>query len=124
MYRTPPDASPTGILAYLGEVHTKRVHVHAIQEASETLAKARQTLVHQLQVHEIGFQVGHRVCEFRELRFQGMDGGLVVSGMADAVPIAMCFPERGARARSQRGRGARGGPRTRGGSWYRSVHDR
>jgi hypothetical protein len=43
--------------------------------------------------------------------------------MADALTVAMSFSERRARARSQRGRWARGGPRSRGGSWYRSIHD-
>lgn len=109
--------------AYLWEIHTKRVHIHAVQETSEALAKARQTLVHQLQVHEVGLQVSHGVCKFRKLRLQGIDGGLIVSGMADVVTVAMSFPERGARTRPQRGRWARGRPRSRGGSWYRSVHD-
>jgi hypothetical protein len=49
--------------------------------------------MHQLQVHKICLQVSHGVCEFRKLRFQCIDGGLVVSGMADAVTIAMSFPE-------------------------------
>jgi hypothetical protein len=82
--------------AYLWEIHTKRVHVHAVQETSKALAKARQTLVHQLQVHEIGLQIGHRVGQFCKLWFQRIDGGLVVSSMADAVTVAMRFPERGA----------------------------
>jgi hypothetical protein len=35
--------------------------------------------VHQLQVHEVGLQVRHRIGQLSELRLQGIDGRLSVS---------------------------------------------
>lgn len=63
--------------------------------------------MHQLQMHEIGLEVGHGVGELRELRLQSVDCGLIVSCIADTVAVAVGFSERRARARSQRRRGAR-----------------
>lgn len=38
---------------YLGIVNTKGIHVETIEEAGKALTKASQTLMHQLEVHEI-----------------------------------------------------------------------
>lgn len=65
-------------MPYLWEVHAESVHVQSVQEAGEALTEARQTLVHQLQVHEIGFKIGHGVGQLGELWFQGIDRGLRV----------------------------------------------
>lgn len=70
----PEHVSPYGIITvmaewYLREIHTESIHVQPIQEARETLAEPGQALVHQLQVHEVRFEVGHRVREFCEGRF-------------------------------------------------------
>lgn len=113
---------PTRFRSYLWEIDAERVHIQAVQKTSETLAESRQTLVHQLQVHEIGLEVGHGVCELRKLRLQSVDGGLIVSGIADAVAVAVGFSERRARAGSQGRRGARRRPRSRRRSWCSAVH--
>ena len=67
------------IVSYLWEIHTESIHVQSVQEAGEALAEARQALMHQLQVHEVGFKVSHGVGQFGELWFQGIDAGLCVS---------------------------------------------
>lgn len=43
----------------LWEVNAESIHIHPIQEARKTLVEARQALMHQLQVHEICFQISH-----------------------------------------------------------------
>lgn len=84
---------PTRLQSYLWEIHAESVHIQPIQETGKTLTETRQAFVHQLQVHEIGLEIGHGVGQFRELRLQGIDGGLVVSRMADAVAIPVGFSE-------------------------------
>lgn len=85
---------------HLWEIHTEGVHVHAVEKTGEAFAEARQTLMHQLQMHEIGLQIRHGIGQLGKLWLQGIDGGLVVSRAADSVTVAICFAERGARARS------------------------
>jgi len=46
---------------HLRKINTKRIHIHAVQERSETLIEPAQAFVHQLQVHEVGLEVGHGV---------------------------------------------------------------
>lgn len=61
-----------------GEVDAESTHVHAVEESAEAFVEAVQTLVQQLQVHHVGFQIGHAVCEFTECGFQGFEwDGLV-----------------------------------------------
>lgn len=52
----------------LWEVDAESTHVHAVEEGAKAFVEAVQTLVQQLQVHHVGFQVGHSVCEFAESR--------------------------------------------------------
>lgn len=47
--------------ADFGKVDTKGIHVQPVQEAREVLVEPRQAFVHQLQVHHVGFEVGHGV---------------------------------------------------------------
>lgn len=68
----------------LRKVDAKRVHVQAVEKTGEALAKPRQALVHQLEVHDVGLQIGHRVCQFRKLRLQSVDGGGGLRGMSSA----------------------------------------
>lgn len=81
-------------VAYLGKIHAERVHVQTVEKTGEALAESRQTLVHQLQVHEIGLEIRHRVRQLCELRFQGIDGRLGVASTADVGTVAMCFSDR------------------------------
>lgn len=94
--------------SYFWEVHTERIHIQAVQETRKTLAETRQALMHQLEVHEVGLQVGHGVCEFRKLRLEGIDCWLRVAGIVDTAAITMCFTKGRARAGSQGGRGPGG----------------
>lgn len=48
--------------------------------------------MHQLEMHEVGFEIRHGVGQLRELGLQGIDGGLGVSRIADAVAISVGFP--------------------------------
>jgi hypothetical protein len=43
------------------EVHHERVHVQPVEKCSEAFAEASEGLVHELEVHEVGFEVGHAV---------------------------------------------------------------
>lgn len=58
----------------LGEIHTERVHVQSVEEGGEVLVEARQALVHELQMHEVRFEVGHRVRQLGEGGFEGLEG--------------------------------------------------
>jgi|SRR5690242_11876420 len=58
---------------HLGEIHTKGVHVHAVQEPGEALAEARKALVHQLQLHKVLLQVGHGVAQLGEPVLQALE---------------------------------------------------
>ena len=51
-------------MAHLRKIYAESIHIQAIKETCKTLAESRQALVHQLQVHEISFQVSHGVGEF------------------------------------------------------------
>lgn len=51
----------TNTPAYLWKIHAKRIHIQTVQKACEALAKPRQALVHELQVHEVRLQIGHAV---------------------------------------------------------------
>lgn len=45
----------------LREIDTKSAHVHAVEEGAEVLGEAAERFVEELEVHEVGFQVGHAV---------------------------------------------------------------
>jgi hypothetical protein len=68
----------------LWKVDTESTHVHAVEEGTKTFVEAVQTLVQQLEVHHVGFQIGHSIGEFAKSRFQSFerDGlvGEVVAG--------------------------------------------
>lgn len=89
------------------EVYAKGTHVHAVEEGAEALVEAVQALVQQLQVHEVGFQVGHAVSELAKRRLEGFEGqGGVGEGGCG------CGGGRGAQAGA--GRGSQGGGGSRG----------
>lgn len=46
---------------YLREIDAERAHVEPVQEAAEALVEAAEAFVQELQVHEVGFEVGHAV---------------------------------------------------------------
>lgn len=71
----------------LGEIDAKRTHVHAVQEGAKVLGEAREALVEELQVHEVGFQVGHGVAELGELRFERRE---VLLGVVVVVGAEVC----------------------------------
>lgn len=52
---------------HLRKIHAESIHIHAIQEPSKALAEARQTLMHQLQLHEIALQIRHCVGQLSEV---------------------------------------------------------
>jgi hypothetical protein len=64
----------------LWEIDTEGPDVESVQKGGKALAEPRQALVHELQVHEVGFEVGHAVCEFGELGFQGVEGARAERG--------------------------------------------
>lgn len=57
---------PECIVSHLGEIHTERIHVQPIQEASKALAEARQALVHELKMHHVGFEIGNGIRQLGE----------------------------------------------------------
>lgn len=54
------------VFTYLGEVYAESAHVQSVEEAAKALVEAIETLVQELQVHEVGFQVGHTVAQLGE----------------------------------------------------------
>jgi hypothetical protein len=55
---------------YLGEIHAESAHIQSIEEAAKALVEAIETLVQELQVHEVGFQIGHAVAQLGECWFE------------------------------------------------------
>ena len=55
---------------YLWKVDAEGVHVHPIEKARKTLIEPAEAFVHQLQVHEVGFQVGHGVGKLSKGRLE------------------------------------------------------
>lgn len=86
--------TPTGIVPYLGEIDAESIHIQAIKKTGEIFAETRQTLVHQLQVHEVGFQIGHGIGQFCKLWLQRVDGGLRITSPIVTASISMSVPER------------------------------
>lgn len=87
-----PQLSATRLRSYLWEIHTERIHIQPVEETGKTLTEARQALVHQLQVHEVGLEICHRIGQLGKLWLQGIDGGLCVSCISNAIPISVGFP--------------------------------
>lgn len=52
------------------EIDHERVRVETVEEACKAYTEPAETLVHQLKVHEICFEIGHRVTELGELWFE------------------------------------------------------
>ena len=67
------------------EVDAESAHVHAVEEGAEVLVEAAEAFVQELQVHEVGFQVGHAVAEFGEGGFQGCEREFGVRGACGAI---------------------------------------
>jgi len=60
-------------MAYLWKVDTESIHVHTVEEAREALGEARQAFVHQLQLHEVLFEIGHSVAELSETILEALE---------------------------------------------------
>ncbi|KAJ3552323.1 hypothetical protein NPX13_g11144 [Xylaria arbuscula] len=58
--------------AYFGEVDAKGIHIQAVEETRKALAKASQALVHQLEVHHVGLEVGDGIRELGECGLEGV----------------------------------------------------
>lgn len=59
---------------YLWKINAESIHVHSIQEACKAFIEPAQALVHQLQMHEIGFQIGHGVRKLGESWLKELEG--------------------------------------------------
>lgn len=60
-----------GNASHLGEIDTERIHVETVHEAGEALAETGQALMHELEMHHVGLEVGHGV---RQLSKGGLEG--------------------------------------------------
>lgn len=98
---------------HLWKINTESIHVHAIQEAGKALRKASKTLVHELQLHKVLFQVGHGVAQLCEAVLQALERigrrcaaaalGAVAEGAARGGAERGCWARaRGARAEAAR----------------------
>lgn len=58
-------------LSYLRKINTESIHVEAIEKTGKALAEPGQALVHQLEMHHVGFEIGHGI---RELGERGLEG--------------------------------------------------
>jgi hypothetical protein len=81
----------------LWEVDTESTHIHAVEESAKAFIEAVQTLVEQLQVHHVGFQIGHSIGEFAECRFQGFEGNSLVGEVVAGCGSGDGSSETGAR---------------------------
>lgn len=59
---------------HLGIVNTEGIHVEAVHEAGEALAEAGQALMHELEVHHVGLEVGHGVRQLSKGGLEGVEG--------------------------------------------------
>lgn len=92
----PIEEKPT----HLGKINTKRIDLHAMQEPSEALPEAAQTLMQQLEMHKVGLEVGHAVGELGEGGLEGVErgveGGVFGGGVGGAAEgVAGGGPEGG-----------------------------
>jgi hypothetical protein len=55
---------------YLREIHAESAHVQSVEEAAKALVEAIEALVQELQVHEVGFKVGHTVAQLGKSWFE------------------------------------------------------
>jgi hypothetical protein len=55
---------------HLREIHAESAHIQPIEEAAKALVEAIETLVQELQVHEVGFQIGHAVAQLGKCWFE------------------------------------------------------
>jgi hypothetical protein len=64
------------------KVDAEGTHVHAVEKGAKAVVEAVQTLVQELQVHHVGFQIGHSISEFSKGRLKGLerDGGIGIGG--------------------------------------------
>lgn len=88
---------------YLGKIHAKGIHVEPVQKASEGLAEARKALVHKLEMHHVGLQVGHGIRQLGEGRLERVEREWRVTVTSTTGRVA----ERGARGGAERGGGTR-----------------
>lgn len=60
-------------MTYFWEIDAESIHVHAVEKPSEALREARQAFVHQLQLHEVLFEIGHGIAELSEPVLQALE---------------------------------------------------
>ena len=53
--------------SYFRKIDNESIHVEAIQKAGKTFAESAETFVHELQVHEVGFEICHGVAQLSKL---------------------------------------------------------
>lgn len=87
-------------MTYLWKVHTKCIHVQAVEKARKVFAKPCQTLMHQLKVHHVGFQICHGIREFCKCRLKCIERERRVSIACFACRLS----ERASRGWAQRSR--------------------
>lgn len=58
--------------AHLWEVYAECIHVKTVEEPSKRFPEPSERLVHELEVHQIGFQVGDRICQLGKCRLKGV----------------------------------------------------
>lgn len=58
--------------AHLSKINTERAHVHAVEESTKVLVEAAYAFVQELEVHHVGFEIGHAVAEFGEGWLEGV----------------------------------------------------
>ena len=61
-----------GQQTHFRKVDAKSIHVHAVEEAGETLVEPTETLVHQLQMHKVGFKISHGVGKLGKSGLEGV----------------------------------------------------
>jgi len=63
----------------LGKIDTERVHVQSVEKTGKRFTKSSEALVHELEVHHVGFQVYHGIRQLSKRRLEAIEWEVIVS---------------------------------------------
>lgn len=76
---------PLGRSAHFWKIDAKGIHVEPVEEAGKVLAEARQALVHELEVHHVGLEIGDGISELGERGLECVQGETVRAAVCAAL---------------------------------------
>jgi hypothetical protein len=88
------------VVSHLGKIDAVSVHVQAVKKTGEALGESRKALMHELEMHEICFEIGHAIAQLGELGLERVQR-IVLSGISGLLGIAQRGPRRGPQRRGR-----------------------